>query len=135
MEMNFKEQRKSLGHSIAALAKETGVSESTIKNIENEKTIPRKTTFELFANGLKVTTKYEEYYKYLCEKKKRLEKENTNFDHNLGDKLSKVRDFYMEGKYEYIFEILKEFIPIEEIQNYFNKEVQDERKVGKFNTN
>ena len=71
----------------------------------------------------------------MCEKKKRLEEENTNFDHNLGYKLSKVRDFYMNGEYEYIFEILKESIPIEEIQNYFNKEVKDERKVGKFNTN
>ena len=70
MEMNFKEQRKSLGHSIAALAKETGVSESTIKNIENEKTIARKSTFELVANGLKLKVKYEEYYKYFCVKRK-----------------------------------------------------------------
>ena len=115
MDVNFKQRRKSLGYSIEKLAEISGVCASTIKNIEGEKRIPRKVTFELIVKYLRLSINYEDYYKFLHERKRNLEKENSAFDEMVKNKMPKVKDLYMKGEYEGVLEILKEVIDSEEI--------------------
>lgn len=99
MGLDFRKKRKSMGYSIEKLAEKSGVSASTIKNIEHEKCIPRKVTFELFAKALDLSVDYEEYYESLFTKKKNHIKDNVK------EKLSMIEKLYMNGEYEEAIDI------------------------------
>lgn len=105
MGMKFRIRRKALGYTIEKLAKISGVCESTIKNTESGKRMPRKATFDLLTKALDLPITYNEHYESLQKKKDFISKENFMLNKSIKKKLSQADKFYLEGKYKEALEI------------------------------
>ena len=123
MKFDFRKRRRALGYSIKKLSKKSGVSESTIKNIESKKRVARKETFELITKALNWVIDYEEYCEYIYSiNKKHIKNGQTcesNEELDKKIKLQKANELYKANKYEEALNIYLTFLNIfEEDGNY-----------------
>lgn len=123
MKFDFRKRRRALGYSIKNLSKKSGVSESTIKNIESNKRIARKETFELLTKALNWAIDYDQYREYIGSinkkhiKNREICESNEEIDNKI--KLEKANELYKANKYEEALNIYLSFSNIfEEDGNY-----------------